>query len=334
MIWIKSAQPCITCSVLFAFFAMGPGMGSSLAQDGGDLPPNWKAGGKTREGYYYEENNKRTKRRQKQRDNDPSASPKPTVESSEAQFEPSPQKSRRSTISIYASSPEIIRFDYNYSFSSKLALTFALSAPFPIDVEVSMPSDIIKADQSQTIAVAYPAFDMDFKVDWGPYLHTGVTWHPLGGRWYTSFAGGVRSIKITGDAASPLRICTVAEAAKEPPCGNDEAAIQTRNTIAISAEIKLISTFARLATGWIYSLSPAWAINAEVGLFAPITTAEASDIKAAIVAPDGTPESLSGALGELRAKSEVDLADKAEAELKRATKAALPVLALGMAYRF
>jgi|688.fasta_scaffold186352_2 hypothetical protein len=326
-------QPSLAISVLMALLAAGYGHGVASAQESDGLPPNWKAGGKTREGYYYEENKKRNKRRQKPTEDSSNTGESPS-EKSEAQFEPTPQKNRRSTFSLYASSPEIVRFDYNYSFSSKLAFIFALSAPFPIDVEVSMPSDVIKADQSQTIAVAYPAFDMNFKVDWGPYLHTGVTWHPFGGHWYTSLAGGVRSIKITGDASSPLRICTVAEAAKEPPCGNDGAAIQTRNTIAISADIKLISTFARLATGWIYNLGPAWAVNAELGIFAPVTTSQASDIKAAIVAPDGTPESLSGALSDLRAKSEVDLAAKAEAELKRATKAPLPVLALGLGYRF
>jgi hypothetical protein len=330
------AQSCTALSVLMVLLAAGHGHGVAIAQEGDGLPPNWKAGGKTREGYYYEENNKRNtrnKRRQKPTQDSPNTG-ESAAEKPEAQFEPTPQKTRRSTFSLYASSPEIVRFDYNYSFSAKLAFTFALSAPFPIDVEVSMPSDVIKADRSQTIAVAYPAFDMNFKVDWGPYLHTGVTWHPFGGHWYTSVAGGVRSIKITGDAASPLRICTVAEAAKEPPCGNDGAAIQTRNTIAISANIRLISTFARLATGWIYNLGPAWAVNAELGIFAPVTTSQSSDIKAAIVAPDGTPESLSGALSELRAKSEIDLAAKAEAELKRATKAPLPVLALGVGYRF
>ena len=117
----------------------------AFAQDGTDLPPNWKAGGKTREGYYYEENSKRNKRRQKQKQSAPNTQDAASQDA-EAQFEPSPQKIRRSTFSLYASSPEIVRFDYNYSFSSKLAFTFALSAPFPIDVEVSMPSDIIKAD--------------------------------------------------------------------------------------------------------------------------------------------------------------------------------------------
>jgi len=131
-----------------------------------------------------------------------------------------------------------------------------------------------------------------------------------------------------------LRICTVAEAAKEPPCGNDNAAITTRNKIAINADIKLLTTYARLTTGWIYNIAPAWAMNAEFGLFAPVNTAESSDVSASIVAPDGTPEDLSGAIGELRAKSEDDLADKAESELRRATKSPLPVLALGISYRF
>lgn len=313
--------------------AQGLRMEVALAESSGDLPPNWKAGGKTREGYYHEENNKKNRRREKNKDG--SREPQDTSKSgAEAQFEPAPKKVMRSTFAFYASSPEIVRIDYNYSFSPKLAFTLAISGPVPIDVEVSMPSDIIKADRSQTIAVAYPAFDMNFKVDWGPYLHTGFNWHPLGGNWYTSFAGGVRSIKIVGEAASPLRICTVAEAAKEPPCGNDAQAIQTRNTIAINADIRLISTFARVATGWIYSLSPAWAVNAELGVFAPIKSSEESEIKAAIVDRDGTTGSLSGALAELREKSEDDLAAKTESELRRATKSPLPVLAVGVGYRF
>ncbi len=305
----------------------------SLAQNPGELPPNWKSGGDSREGYYHEENQKRIKK-QRRRPTETEAQPAKDGKTSEAQFEPAPTKSRRSTFAIYASSPEIARLDYRFSVSSKFAFAVGLGVPIPIDVEVSMPSDIIKADQSKSIAVAYPAFDINLKVAWGPHAHAGMIWHPLGGVWYASLAGGVRTLKISGSTSAPLRICSIAEAAKEPPCGNDSAAIQTRNVIALETDIKMQSSYGRVATGWIYNFGPAWALTAEVGAFVPFSTKEESSVKASIVAPDGTPEELSGALGELRSKSEKDLDQKAKEELGRFTKAPLPVLALGIGYRF
>lgn len=305
----------------------------SPAQDDSTLPPNWKAGGKSREGYFHEENKKRNKRIKRKMER-PEDSEETEAAASEAQFEPFKLKSKRHAIALYGSSPELIRFDYLYSFSPHIAFILGLSGPLPIDVEVSMPSDIIKSDRSNTLAVAYPAFDINLKVDWGPYAHTGIVWHPLGGTWYTSFAAGVRSIKIKGSAATPLRVCTIAEAAKEPPCGNDQAAIQTRNIIALQTDISTLTTFARFTTGWIFNLSPSWAINAELGVFTPVRTVESSKFKASIVAPNGTTEYPPDALNELRAKSEIDLAGKTDAELSKATKAPLPVLALGLGFRF
>jgi len=323
----------LLASSAFVTLALSLSNEQSFAQTDAELPPNWKAGGNTREGYYHQENDKRSKRL-KQKNKEQTTTPAGQTNSDEAEFEPIATKTRKSTLAVFASAPELLRFDYHRSFSPYLAWTLGVSAPMPIDVEVSMPSDIIKADQSKSIAVAYPAFKINFKVDWGPFVHTGLMWHPFGGGWYNSVTAGIRSISIKGNASSPLRVCSIAEAAKEPPCGNDQAAIQTRNKIALDAEIKLLGPFARVATGWIYNLGPAWAINAELGVLAPFTTKESSSVKASIIAPDGTEEAISGALSELREKSEIDLEKKAKEELGRAANKPLPVLAVGLGYRF
>ena len=324
-----------------------PGSGSVFAQSDSELPPNWKAGGKATEGYLHESNNRKNKKNKKNRNNNESPAPqyqqdmdsgkksgKKSDTAAEAEFQPVVSKSRRHTFSLFASTPELVRMDYRYSFSSHLALTIGASFPVPIAVEVAMPSDVIKADKTKSIAVAYPAFNINFKVDWGPHVHTGLIWHPFGGNWYNSFAAGVRSLRIKGKAASQLRVCSIAEAVKEPPCGNDSAAIKTRNSIALDADITLVSTVARVVTGWVYDVTSAWAINLELGAFAPLNTKQTSKITAAIIAPDGTQEDVSGALGELRAKSEVDVADKAKTELGKVTNRPIPVLGLGIAYRF
>ena len=341
--------------LLIKLATVGSGCGSASAQSDSELPPNWKAGGKATEGYLHESNSRKNKKRKKNRNNDapPPSEYQQDIDSgeksgkksdtksdnksdtaAEAEFQPAVSKSRRHTFSLFASTPELVRMDYRYSFSAHLALTIGASFPVPIAVEVAMPSDVIKADKTKSIAVAYPAFNINFKVDWGPHVHTGLIWHPFGGSWYNSFAAGVRSVRIKGKAASQLRVCSIAEAVKEPPCGNDAAAIQTRNSIALDADITLVSTVARVVTGWVYDVTPAWAINLELGAFAPLNTKQTSKITASIIAPDGTQEDVSGALSELRAKSEVDVADKAKTELGKITNRPIPVLGIGVGYRF
>ncbi len=295
---------------------------SNIAQAEDDLPPSWKAGGQAKKDYYY---------RRK------SGQGKPVLD--EANFEPEPEdvvkkKTKRHAVSLWGALPELTRVEYRYSLSSHLAFFLGASGPMPIDVNVSMPSDVITSDRSKTLAVAYPAFDIKFKVDWGPHVLTGVVWHPFGGSWYTTWAAGVRSVIIKGETASPLRICSINEARKEPPCANDAAAIQTRNKIALKADVNILSVAGRLATGWMYSFSPKMALMFELGIFAPIFSKEETSITASIVAPDGTPEDLSGALADLRAKSQTDLADKAASELEKVTNKPLPVAGIGLGYRF
>lgn len=316
---------------------------SAFAQSDSELPPNWKAGGKATEGYLHQSNNRKNKKNKKKKNNDAPPAPEYQTDrlpdrksetTTEAEFQPLTSKSRRHTFSLFASTPELVRMDYRYSFSPHLALTIGASFPVPIAVEVAMPSDVIRADKTKSIAVAYPAFNINFKVDWGPHVHTGLIWHPFGGNWYNSFAAGVRSVRIKGQAASQLRVCSIAEAVKEPPCGNDSAAIKTRNSIALDADITLVSTVARVVTGWVYDVNSAWAINLELGAFAPLSTKQTSKVAASIIAPDGTQEDVDGALGELRSKSEVDVTDKAKTELGKVTNRPIPVLGIGIGYRF
>lgn len=285
------------------------------------LPPNWTSGGKARE-----------ELRPKRKPKIPSETPK----TDEADFQPDVSRvaAKQHTLGLWAAIPELARAEYRFSISPHLALFLTASGPMPIDVNVSMPSDVIKADQQKGLAVAYPAFDIKFKVDWGPHVFAGAAWHPFGGGWYTSFAAGLRSLKIKGSASSPMRICSIIEAAKEPPCGNDSAAIQTRNSIALKANVSVLSVAARAATGWVFNISSNWALLMEAGVFVPAKTTQTTGVTTDIVAPDGTPEDLSGALGELRSKSQSDLAEKAKAELGRVTSRTLPVLGIGIGYRF
>lgn len=294
----------------------------TLTAEPQNLPPNWNAGGKGEERFMPKRAPKGPSHRNQTFD--------------EAQFEPDldSARARRHAVGLFGALPELARLDYRFSLSSYFAWYFSASGPVPVDVNVSMPSDVIKSDAQKGLAVAYPAFEINFKVNWGPYLLTGLAWHPFGGSWYTSFGAGIRSVRIKGHASSPLRICSIIEAAKEPPCANDRAAIQTRNSIALDADVELLSLATRMATGWNFNLGPRWALSLEGGVFAPLRSYQGASVTANIETPDGTPEDLSGALGELRAKSEDDLANKAKEELGKVTNRPLPVLGIGVSYLF
>ncbi len=292
------------------------------------LPPNWEAGGKAsveRRGGLSTPSNAR-----------PAATSPQDRRSNaqEAEFRGERPQHKRHTLSLHSSLPEIARLDYRYALSSRLALNLGVSGPLPVTVDVSMPSDVIKADTQKGIAVAYPAFDIHFNVAWGPHIFAGVLWHPFGGSWYAAMGGGARMLQIKGQASAPLRICSIIEAAKEPPCGNDAAAIQTRNEIALVADIQLLSYVGRIATGWGWEISDKVIALFEAGVMAPLNTQQKATVSAQIKAPDGTPEDLSGALADLRGKSEKDLETKAIDELAKVTNKPLPVLGIGLGYRF
>lgn len=282
------------------------------------LPPSWTSGGGATVEKLHSKN----------------AQKKHAAPEGEAEFSSTSLKAQRHILGAFGSLPELARLDYRYSVSPFFALTLGASAPMPIEVDIAMPSDLIKADPAKGLAVAYPAFDIKFKIDWGPHVYLGTVWHPFGGTWYSSAGLGVRSIRIKGHAVSPIRVCSLVEAAKEPPCGNDAAAIQTRSQLSIKSDVKLLSYTMRAATGWLLPISPSWILLAEAGLFAPLSTKENTKILAELIAPDGNSEDLSGALGELRTKSEVDLKAKAKSELSKYTNQILPVVGVGLAYRF
>ena len=197
-----------------------------------------------------------------------------------------------------------------------------------------MPSDVIKANSNVGLATAYPAFDMHFKATWGPHIALASAWHPFGGAWMVSGGAVYRQLTITGNAASPLLICSIIEAAKEPPCGNDQAALKTRNELQITAAMQIRTIAARAATGWLWEVGDSWLISSELGVFRPLSTKISTNVDVSIVAPDGTPENLTGALAQLQSSAQSDLESKAEGVMRPLAERTLPVLTLGASYRF
>ncbi len=279
------------------------------------LPPNWRSGGSSKEvlqpRYSMEEAPERKRASKKAKD-----------------------AAGDWSVGMTAGVPELLRFDLRKSFNPNFDLLLSIGPAWPFDITVEMPSDVIKSDKSNTLAAAYTSFDAKFKANWGPHLQLGGSWFPFGGSWLLFGAGGYREFSIKGEAQSQIRVCTIAEAAKEPPCGNDQAAIQTRNSLQVKTKARVQSMTCTLATGWLWNAGESWEVLLLGGATKAIKNSYQVDVEAAIVDPDGVPQELDAALLELKSKSEQDVKTKATTELERLQETLLPVLSIGLAYRF
>jgi hypothetical protein len=264
------------------------------------------------------------------------APPPPPKHASERQDPPELAVPPTSIIGLTGGSPELLGLDFLYKPNRWFAGEFSLAPSWPFDITVEMPSDVVQSDKSNTLAAAYTAFDANFKAHWGPHAQLASRWFIFGGAWYIGGGMGYRQLSITGEAESSLRICTIAEAKKEPPCANDKAALQTRNHLRVEADVKITSVTAAAETGWLWLVGAHqhFGIGFNVGAFKAVKNTFNSSATAELVAPDGTSQEVSGALEELKLKAERDIADKAETELRPFTEKVLPIAHLGLYYAF
>lgn len=303
--------------LLTLFGLSAPGFAASNSTSQG-LPAHWQAGGKAKV----------------------KMMPRTTMESrpeydeeSDEELEKTSRRYKPFSLTVALSTPELLRFDFKYQPSRYFSTRLAVGPGWPFKITVEMPSDVIQADKTKTLAAAYPAFNADFDATWGPHVLATANYHPFGGAWFLSFGGGYRQLTLQGSAEAALRVCTISEAAKEPPCGNDQAALQTRNRLRIEAKAVLTSTLLQAGTGWQWQPGDRWEILLAVGAVRPLKTTPNISATADIVAPDGTPQEVSGSLAQLKTKSESDLSEKAERELRNFADMTLPVLTLGIGYR-
>lgn len=301
---------------IFSFMAYENSVFAASNSTSQGLPPHWQAGGRAKL-----KTMPRTTMEQRQE-----------TESDETQSE-SRIPYKPFSLSVALSTPELLRFDAKYQPSRFFSLRLAVGPGWPFKITVEMPSDVIQADKTNTLAAAYPAFNADFDATWGPHILATANVHPFGGAWFLSLGGGFRQLTLKGSAESALRVCTISEAAKDPPCGNDQASLQTRNRLRVEAKAVLNSTLIQVGSGWQWQPGDRWEILLAGGIVRPIKTTPTINATADIVAPDGTPQEVSGSLSELKKKSEADLSDKAEHELRNFADMTLPVVTFGIGYR-
>lgn len=235
-----------------------------------------------------------------------------------------------STINI----PEIIGFfgGLTYNRFSRAVLTFGL--PLPVNVRVEMPSDIVKTNQ--TLAVATPANDVNFKVTYGPHFGARFEFHPFENSFFIGTSLTRRKITIAGVAESPILICSLIEAVKEPPCGRDEARIETATRVRIEAKSQLDTALFGLYSGAKWELGDGIYSSLFAGIIKPKSIHRQVEIDASLISKTSEFETqeMGSALRSLEESKENEMRLKAIDAIAKVDEKTLPYIGLDLGWQF
>ena len=194
-----------------------------------------------------------------------------------------------------------------------------------------MPQDLVSS--SHDIGVANPAFDINMKAVYGPQYGAEALVFPFGGSFFLSAGASRRTIRLTGEAKSALFICSLAEAAKDPPCPDPAARIQTETKLVVNADATTTALLARGAVGWFWDVGRYGYFTFSAGLTRPTKVTQNVSIKASIEAP-GNNDDITGALAKVRDEKEKDLDEKALKEMEPVDRKTLPIIGITAGVRF
>jgi hypothetical protein len=201
----------------------------------------------------------------------------------------------------------------------------------PFGIRVEMPSDVISAKQG--LAVANPPFNAAFKGTYGASYGADILVFPFAGSFFVGAGLSERRLKIEGDAESPILACSVIEAAKEPPCGDPNARIETRTRLAIQADLATASMVNSLQAGWFARLGSSAYLTFQFGYAKPWNINRQVSVFASLEAPSSTPSEITGALADIRTEKEDEMRTKVLQEITTYDEKGQPILAVSAGIR-
>lgn len=168
---------------------------------------------------------------------------------------PALQKADPSDFSIMFSGaiPDLWSATLHWRISERFALEFRGSPETKLNLRIEMPADLISTKKN--VGVANPPYTINGKAGSGPGGGIGAVFYPYlsgrdGGGWFVGAGIEHRRLTLTGSTRSPVLICSLIEAQKDPPCGNLDAALVTRTELELKAALETAGTAWRAWTGW------------------------------------------------------------------------------------
>jgi hypothetical protein len=237
----------------------------------------------------------------------------------------------RAALGVGLNVPEVLPFEGFLFFGRYFGLRLFFTPQLPLNIRIEMPSDVISTKKG--IGVANPDFTIRMKAYYGPNYGAEALVFPFGGSFFIGAGASYRKLRLVGSAKSPILICSLIEAAKEPPCGDADAAIKTETQLELKADATTAAVLARGGLGWFWHVGRSAYLMFNAGLTKPTRISRSVSVEANVDSP-GDDDDVSGALSAVKAEREADLEDKALKEIRPVEEKTLPILGLSAGIRF
>lgn len=157
------------------------------------------------------------------------------------------------SLALNAAIPDLWSMTLQWRLSPRFAVEFRAAPETKLNIRIEMPADLISTKKN--IGVAHPPYTITSKAGSGPGGGIAGVFYPYlsgrdGGGWFIGVGAEQRRFTLAGSTKSPVLICSLIEAEKDPPCGDEDAAIVTRTQIVLDANLSTTGFALRGWTGW------------------------------------------------------------------------------------
>lgn len=212
-----------------------------------------------------------------------------------------------------------------------LGLRLFYAPEYPFHARVEMPSDVISTKRG--LGVANPDFTINLDIRYGPQYGFELVSFPFAGSFFVGGGISMRGMKVAGTTQSNILVCSLIEAAKDPPCGNPNARLETQTELRIEADLESQATLGRLVTGGFWHIGTSGYFTLTVGMTSPMGIRRSSQIRASLDTAASKEPEITGALAEVKEEKQAELSAKAIREMRPVDERLLPLLGFGVGVR-
>ncbi len=254
--------------------------------------------------------------------------------------EASPRKKGRKSSSWYLprfavgaglNVPELIPFEAYMLFGKYFAIRGFYTPILPFNVRIEMPADVISTKKG--IGVANPDFTIRMKAEYGAHYGAEALIFPFGQSFFVAGGGSYRRMRLQGAAQSPILVCSLIEAAKDPPCADPATRIETQTELGISADATTTAMLARAAIGGFWHIGRYGYFMMNLGYTKPIKIRRDVDIETNVFGPSSSDQEITGAIAEVQSEREIELEKKALQEMRPVEEKPLPIFGIAAGIR-
>lgn len=227
--------------------------------------------------------------------------------------------------------PELLPFEAYFLFGKYFAIRTFYTPVLPFNIRVEMPADVISTKKG--IGVANPDFTIRMRAEYGAHYGAEALYFPFGKSLFLAAGASHRRMRLTGNARSPILVCSIIEAAKDPPCADPNARIETQSQLDISADATTTALLGRGAIGGFWHVGRFGYFMMNIGYTKPMRIHRSVDVIANVDGPSSNDPEVSGAIAEVKAEREEELEKKALQEMQPVEERPLPIFGIAAGIR-